>query len=259
MTKKRIAIFAATKTGFEIAKLFFNRNYIVELLVLDSKEETSLKTKFLEFNNFKKVIEYQDLINFSEKSLQDYNLDLVLLAWWPFIIPKKLFAMSRKGFLNTHPSLLPYNRGKHYYFWNITEEHPFGITIHFINEKIDSGYIVFQKEISKNWCDTGCSLQKIAKKAMVDFVDDHIEDIVHCNLTKEKVIPDNTFLHFAKELDSASEIQLDKMYSGRSILNLIRARSGFPNGGAWFEDKDIKYEQDLTIRKSTIFDAEKKT
>lgn len=49
-------------------------------------------------------------------SLPD-GVDLGVLAWWPKIVRSPVLDVPRHGFVNTHPSLVPYNRGKHYNFW----------------------------------------------------------------------------------------------------------------------------------------------
>ena len=51
----------------------------------------------------------------------DTTFDLGILAWWPMLIRRPLIGLPRHGFINFHPSLLPYNRGKHYNFWALVE------------------------------------------------------------------------------------------------------------------------------------------
>ena len=53
--------------------------------------------------------------------------------------------------------------------------------------------------------------------------------------------------HFRKELDPSSEIFLDKNYSGKEILNQLRARTfkGYPS--CWFMDNGKKYEVAIKI------------
>ena len=60
-----------------------------------------------------------------------------ILAWWPKIISNKLINLPRKGFINLHNSFLPFNRGKHPYFWAFYEDSPYGVTIHKVDEGID--------------------------------------------------------------------------------------------------------------------------
>jgi len=49
--------------------------------------------------------------------------------------------------INLHPSLLPWNRGAHSNFWSFLEDTPKGVTIHIIDEGIDTGDILLQKKI----------------------------------------------------------------------------------------------------------------
>ena len=50
--------------------------------------------------------------------LSIFNHQLNILAWWPYIIREPIISSSKFGTINFHPSLLPYNRGKNYNFWN---------------------------------------------------------------------------------------------------------------------------------------------
>ena len=54
--------------------------------------------------------------------------------------------------------MLPYNRGMHPWYWSIVDETPAGVTIHFIDENIDEGHIIAQKEVLIDPTDTGESL-----------------------------------------------------------------------------------------------------
>ena len=49
--------------------------------------------------------------------------------------------------INLHLSYLPFNRGAHPNFWSFYENTPSGVSIHLIDAGIDSGPILFQKEI----------------------------------------------------------------------------------------------------------------
>jgi len=49
--------------------------------------------------------------------------------------------------INLHISYLPWNRGADPNFWSFYDETPKGVTIHFIDKGIDTGDIIFQKEV----------------------------------------------------------------------------------------------------------------
>src|SRR5262249_30682810 len=87
------------------------------------------------------------------------SFDLGILAWWPNLIKNPLLTLPRLRFINTHPGFLPYARGRHYNFWTIVEQVPFGVSLHMVDEGIDSGDIVAQAQIPYSWEDTGGSLR----------------------------------------------------------------------------------------------------
>ena len=177
------------------------------------------------------------------------GVDLGVLAWWPKIIKSPLLEVPRHGFVNTHPSLLPYNRGKHYNFWALVEQAPFGVTLHRVTSGVDTGDIVAQKEIPYDWCDDGGSLHAKAQEAMVGLFCQTYSILRTGDFDS---VPQNGQVgsfHRSSEIDNASNIDLDHMYRGRDLINLLRARTfeGYP--GCWFEESGKRYEISIKIRK----------
>ena len=88
------------------------------------------------------------------KECQDFQPDLIILAGYLKKIPIELTDFFKKKIINIHPSLLPKYGGKGMYGDNVhnqvllNQEKETGITIHYVNEKYDSGEIIFQKKIS---------------------------------------------------------------------------------------------------------------
>jgi methionyl-tRNA formyltransferase len=77
--------------------------------------------------------------------LADLQPDLIVVACFPVIFPAALLQLPRYGCLNLHPSLLPAYRGPAPLFWMARQgEHQAGVTLHFIDEGVDSGDIVAQ-------------------------------------------------------------------------------------------------------------------
>jgi methionyl-tRNA formyltransferase len=71
--------------------------------------------------------------------------DLIVVACFPFILPAAVLHLPRYGCLNLHPSLLPAYRGPIPIFWMARQgERQAGVTLHFMNEGVDSGDIVAQ-------------------------------------------------------------------------------------------------------------------
>jgi methionyl-tRNA formyltransferase len=61
--------------------------------------------------------------------------------------PEVLDSLNHRAF-NLHTSLLPYNRGSHPVLWSVLEQTPLGVTIHELDKGLDTGAIVFQKELT---------------------------------------------------------------------------------------------------------------
>jgi len=165
------------------------------------------------------------------------------------MLKKPLLYTPRLGFINTHPSLLPHNRGKHYNFWALVEQAPFGVTLHCVDSGVDTGPIVAQSTLAYDWCDTGETLYNKAKTAMVELF---CKTYPILRTEQYDTKPQNAGMgsfHRASELESASQIDLDALYRARDLLNLLRARTfqGYP--GCWFEEAGNCYEISVKIRK----------
>lgn len=78
-----------------------------------------------------------------------YQPDLICVACFSLYIPPAILVIPRLGVLNVHPSLLPDNRGPEPLFWTFRLGHErTGVTIHLMDEALDSGDIVEQEEIA---------------------------------------------------------------------------------------------------------------
>lgn len=248
----RIGLFAADNVGSEIVKFFREQHEPLACLVLDSRDRKNLNSEMKRNSGIKDdKIFYSDSIYEEEilEKLSQLELDLIILAWWPYILKKSLLALARLGIMNFHPSLLPYNRGKHYNFWTVVEDTPFGVTLQWVEEGIDSGDIAFQSVIGKSWEDTGESLYCKAQEEMIHLFKENFAAIKMGTIPR---VPQDLGIgsfHKSCEIEKASKIELDKYYKARDLLNILRARTFPPHPGAWFVDKGAKYEIQVKIGK----------
>ena len=133
---------------------------------------------------------------------------------------KKLDKNPRLGCLNFHPSYLPYNRGKHYNFWSLVEDTTFGVTLHFLDEGVDTGDIAFQSIIDKSWEDTGETLYNKAQQEIVRLFKTKFPEIKNGSIPRQPQEMSKGSFHRSEELDFASRIDLDRSYKARELLNL---------------------------------------
>ena len=174
------------------------------------------------------------------------NIDLHFMLWFPTIVKKKSIKSVNKGFVNLHPSLLPYNRGMHPWYWSIVDKTPAGVTIHFIDEKIDNGPIIAQKEVKITTTDTGETLYSKLVDEIIKLFIKTFGSIINNQYTIINKIGNQTF-HLAKELNENSNIDLNKVYKAEDLINIIRARTFTSGKNAYFYKNGIKYNIKLEI------------
>jgi methionyl-tRNA formyltransferase len=168
--------------------------------------------------------------------------DLVLMAWWPSRLGEEMLKLPRLGVLNMHPSLLPYCRGKHTTFWSILDAQPFGVTIHWAIERMDSGDIAWQRPIPIQIDDTSETLYRRAQAEMLSLFDQVWPRIRFGEIPRQTNPIARGSYHNSMEIEDASRIDLDSVYSARRLLALLRARTFEGHPAAWFEENGQRYE-----------------
>lgn len=74
--------------------------------------------------------------------------DVACVACFPKRLPLPLLRLPRWGCLNLHPSLLPHYRGPYPLFWMLRHGvRDFGVTVHFMDEDLDTGDIAAQAAV----------------------------------------------------------------------------------------------------------------
>lgn len=85
----------------------------------------------------------------TRQTLAELRPDVACAACFNKRIPAALLALPRHGFLNVHPSLLPQFRGPAPLFWTFRAGvQETGVTIHFMDEGLDSGDIALQAPLT---------------------------------------------------------------------------------------------------------------
>lgn len=102
---------------------------------------------------------------FLEK-VEEYDLDLIVLAGFLVTIPAAMIEKYRNRIINIHPSLIPSFCGVGYYGLKVHEAalkrgvKVTGATVHYVDEGVDSGPIILQKAVEVKEGDTPEILQR---------------------------------------------------------------------------------------------------
>ena len=155
----KLAVFASgSGTNFENIVNRINdgtiKNAAVALLVVDKEHAKAIeRAKRLEIpwvyvnpKAFPSKAEYEEEIL---QYLRKREVDLIALAGYMRIVSPVLLAAYPKRIVNLHPAYLPYFPGKQSildaYNAKVSET---GVTLHYLDEGIDTGPIIHQEKIS---------------------------------------------------------------------------------------------------------------
>ena len=100
--------------------------------------------KILDKNNDKYTL-YNEKINVN--FLIYNNIEFIISYGYKYIVGKEIVSLFKGKIINLHISFLPFNRGYYPNLWSHLESSPSGVSIHYINEGIDKGEILLQKQI----------------------------------------------------------------------------------------------------------------
>ncbi len=113
------------------------------------------------------VLTKESMVQQLENAIKQYQINLGLIMTFSYKIPASVYSLPEKGFYNVHPGLLPEYRGADPIFQQIRNQEKFaGITIHQLDEGIDTGHIVMKERIPLDITDThGMLTTKLSKLA----------------------------------------------------------------------------------------------
>lgn len=168
----------------------------------------------------------------SYRLVKEINPDLCVVAHFEKLIKVPLLSIPKMGFINLHPSLLPNYRGMAPQHWPIINgEKKAGVTVHYIDEGVDTGDIIIQKIIPLRGDEYVSDLQRswiqIYKTIMVEA----IERITSGEPT---VIQRHLSGSYYGKLKS-EQCMIDIDSTVQHIYNLIRGVS-MPYHGAQFDN-----------------------
>ncbi|MBI5049144.1 MAG: methionyl-tRNA formyltransferase [Deltaproteobacteria bacterium] len=131
------------KTTFE--RLVEDQNIEIKFVCLRGDEDTEefqsdLKRQQIPFYKYKNINTYEFI-----KKIKNHGCDIFVSFGFNQIFKKEVLQINPSRFINCHPGKLPFYRGRNVLNWClINDEKELGITVHFIDEGIDTGDIILQ-------------------------------------------------------------------------------------------------------------------
>ncbi len=156
--------------------------------------------------------EYDDIVKL--------NPDIIVTCAFGQIVPSEILKLPRLGCINVHASYLPKLRG------GAPIEHAIidgydktGVSIMYMDESLDTGNIISQKEIFIEYSDTFDSLEEKIKKIGLELLKNTMPSII--NGTCDSIKQDDELATFAKNISREDE-HIDFNNKAIDIYNKVR-------------------------------------
>lgn len=206
----------------------------------NDKPDPVLKIKSLE--NHLDYITYPK-INSEEFTtlIKEYDCDLFVSMSFNQIFRHKIINLPPLKIINCHAGKLPFYRGRNILNWAlINDEKEFGITVHYIDEGIDTGDIISQRCFPITDEDNYSSLLNRSYFECASILYDAIKILQSNNINpviQKTIHPMGFYCSARREGDE----QIEWNQSSRDIFNFVRAicRPG-PEARTFLGDEEIK-------------------
>ena len=156
MVKKKTCVFISGN-GSNLKNLISNSrssNFPVKISLVISNNKSAYGINYAKKNKIPYIFINTKIQNYENKiflNLKKYGISFICLAGFMKIISTKLIRDYRKKIINIHPSLLPKFKGLNTFSRMLkNKEIKGGCTVHYVNEKLDSGNTITQKSFFIN-------------------------------------------------------------------------------------------------------------
>lgn len=172
--------------------------------------------------------------------------DLITVISYRQILRAPIINITPLGVINLHGAMLPKFRGASPINWHIIKgEKEGGVTIHYIDEGVDTGAILAQQPIPIEHDDTGVSLFDKVTGVGFDLFVEVVQQIASGTTDPQ---PNRKELGSYYRRRTPEHSKIDWTQSETEIYNLIRALvPPFPSAFTWFGDRKLTIEWGLPL------------
>lgn len=245
----RVLFFGNNYVGYQILEYLKSINEDIVGLVLHPNSKAKFKSEIINLFPDLPVIN-GDVLNEKDTIIQIQNLklDLIISIYFGYILPLNILKIPMYGAFNLHPAYLPYNKGANPNVWSIIENTPAGVSLHIMDENIDTGPIIARKLVTTDFSDTGKSLYEKLEKASLELFRENWALIKNNSYSIIETTEKGTF-HYVRDMQKFDEIDIYETYKAFNLLNILRARTFPPYKSSFITYNGIKYYIEIKITK----------
>ncbi len=185
--------------------------------------------------------------------IEKFKCDLFVSMSFNQIFKKRIINLPKYKIINCHAGKLPFYRGRNILNWVlINDEKEFGITVHFVDDKIDTGDIISQRSYEISDLDNYKTLLERAYVSCAEILYDTILMFKKGQVKAKKQIEIHPKGSYYSQRKIGDEI-LNWNQSSRQIFNFVRAIcSPGPISRSFINNKEMKINKVKCIKNAQI-------
>ncbi len=183
-------------------------------------------------------VEQPERIKDAAGAIEETGCDVLVVVSYGQIIPREILDIPKEGPLNVHPSLLPRYRGAAPIQRAIMNgEKRTGVTIMWMNERLDAGDIFLQREVeigeNETYGELHQRLAELSARMLLEAL-----DLIEAGRAV-RIPQDESLATYAKPI-SKEETRIDWSLPAERLHNLVRALSPKPGAQATISGMRVK-------------------
>jgi methionyl-tRNA formyltransferase len=151
-------------------------------------------------------------------ALAGLDADVACVACFTQRIPATVLRLPRLGFLNLHPSLLPDYRGPSPLFWQLRGGALTGVTVHYLDEGLDTGDIAAQAAVPLPDGISGPDADRLLTEAGLDLLRGVLGDLARSVVRRQPQPPGGSY----QSRPRLEDFTLSTDWSARRAFNFMR-------------------------------------
>lgn len=157
------------------------------------------------------------------ENIKGYACDLLVSMSFNQIFKSRILELPIQGVLNCHAGMLPFYRGRNILNWAlINDEKFYGITVHYVDEGIDTGDIIYQKSLPISESDNYSTLLNTAYYECAEALSEAIKMILTGTVKRIRQMDIDPVGQYCTARKKGDE-NINWNQKSRNLFNFIRA------------------------------------
>lgn len=255
---KKLVVLANDRPGLEVVKYLISSGENIFRLYIHREKYRKCGKEIIDASKCNEHDIFEDYLLKDQKhilELKELLPDFIVSVYWKWLLNKEVLQCATQGNVNFHPALLPLGRGWYPLVMSLYKGYPpIGVTLHQMNEGMDTGPIWAQKEVDVYPIDTCDKVYYRLQKEIVELFKEKWPLIAS---GKIKPIPQdekNAITYYKSDINTLDKIDLNKEGTFNEFINLLRARSFGNKGFAYYEVNNQKIYVNIRLGNDSNFE-----